>query len=213
MALSPEVRKAIREAYEAGTLQVDSVDAATGKVFRAVVADVLRHRTPHKPLVRVEVDTGQWVECTKDHSLFGRDAEGQIVPVEAGTLQPGASIVVVKDGQAVDVQVISYEEGAPAEFTFDLAVPGPENFVLSNGILAHNSYSCGGISLDLEKSSKYESIKQNAESQFDKATEAKARTTKYVRGLKQQRFGMGVRSSFGPATGHGILSPRSFTGG
>jgi hypothetical protein len=82
--------------------------------------------------------------------------------------------------------------------------------MLSNGILAHNSYSIGGISLDLEKSSKYESLKQNAESMFDKATEAKAQTVKYIRGLQQPRFGIGIRSSFGPFVGKGVLSPRSF---
>ena len=72
------------------------------------------------------------------------------------------------------------------------------------------SYSIGGISLDLEKSSKYMDLKQNAEDQWDKLTEAKARTTKYIRGLSQPRFGQGVRSAFGPAVGKGVLSPRSF---
>jgi hypothetical protein len=98
----------------------------------------------------------------------------------------------------------------PEEYTYDLSVPGPQNFMLSNGILAHNSYSIGGISLDIEKSSKYESLKQNAESQFDKATEAKARTVKFIRGLQQPKYGIGVRSAFGPNVGRGVLSPRSF---
>lgn len=72
------------------------------------------------------------------------------------------------------------------------------------------SYSIGGISLDIEKSSKYMDLKRNAEEQWDKMTEAKARTEKYVRGLSQPRFGRGVRSSFGPQVGRGVLSPRSF---
>jgi len=71
-------------------------------------------------------------------------------------------------------------------------------------------YSIGGISLNLEKSSKYESLKQNAEEQWDKLVEAKARTTKYMRGLSQPRFGRGVRSAFGPFVGRGVLSPRNF---
>jgi hypothetical protein len=107
-------------------------------------------------------------------------------------------------------QVVSLSECPVEEYTYDLSVPLTENFVLTNGILAHNSYSIGGVSLDIEKSSKYESLKQNAESQFDKATEAKARTVKFIRGLQQPRFGMGIRSSFGPALSRGILSPRSF---
>lgn len=71
-------------------------------------------------------------------------------------------------------------------------------------------YSIGGVSLTLEKSSKFESLKQNAEGQFDKGTEAKARTVKYIRGLQQPRFGVGIRSSFGPNVGRGVLSPRNF---
>jgi len=72
------------------------------------------------------------------------------------------------------------------------------------------NYSIGGVSLDLDKSSKYESLKQNAEGQFDKATEAKARTVKFIRGLQQPRYGIGIRSAFGPRVGRGVLSPRNF---
>jgi hypothetical protein len=79
-----------------------------------------------------------------------------------------------------------------------------------NWIANEFDYSIGGISLSIEKSSKYEGMKQNAEDQWDKLTEAKSRTTKYIRGLSQPRFGRGVRSAFGPYVGRGVLSPRSF---
>lgn len=71
-------------------------------------------------------------------------------------------------------------------------------------------YSIGGISLNIDKSSKYMDLKRNAEEQWDKLTEAKARTSKYMRGLSQPRFGHGVRSAFGPYVGRGVLSPKSF---
>ena len=71
-------------------------------------------------------------------------------------------------------------------------------------------YSIGGVSLSIERSSKYESLKQNAESQFDKAAEAKARTTKYALGLAQPRYGRGIRSSFGPHLGRNVMSIRNF---
>jgi hypothetical protein len=80
----------------------------------------------------------------------------------------------------------------------------------TNWVHEEFDYSIGGISLSIERSSKYESLKQNAESQFDKATEAKARTVKFIRGLVQPKYGIGVRSAFGPAVGRGVLSPRSF---
>jgi hypothetical protein len=79
-----------------------------------------------------------------------------------------------------------------------------------NWVANEFDYSIGGISLSIEKSSKYESLKQNAEEQWDKLTEAKVRTTKYMRGLSQPRFGRGVRSAFGPYVGRGVLSPRNF---
>lgn len=71
-------------------------------------------------------------------------------------------------------------------------------------------YSIGGISLNIDKSSKYMSLKENAESQWDKLVEAKRATVRYMRGLRQQRFSPGVRSSFGPQVGSSVLSPRSF---
>lgn len=79
-----------------------------------------------------------------------------------------------------------------------------------NWVADEFDYSIGGVSLSIEKSSKYESLKSNAESQLQLATEAKQRTTKYMRSLTQPRFGRGVRSAFGPHTGAGILSPRKF---
>ena len=80
-----------------------------------------------------------------------------------------------------------------------------------NWIADEFDYSIGGVSLSIEKSSKYESMKQNAETQFnEKAAETKQRTTKYIRGLQQPRFGLGVRSAFGPNVGRGVLSPRNF---
>lgn len=73
-------------------------------------------------------------------------------------------------------------------------------------------YSIGGVSLSIERSSKYESLKSNAEGQFDKATEAKQQTVRFFRGLQQPRYGIGIRSAFGPNVGRGILSPRNFLG-
>ena len=84
-------------------------------------------------------------------------------------------------------------------------------FALSaNWIADEFSYSIGGISLDIDKSSKYESLKSNVEGQWAKLVEQKAMTTKYIMGLQQPRFGIGIRSAFGPYTSRSVLSPRSF---
>jgi intein/homing endonuclease len=203
-------KRAIREAFQQGTLQIKAVDPATGAVAYYQISDVLKHATGHKSLVRTTLTDGRGVTSTVDHSLFHMTGSGGVVPVQAGHLQPGDTIATVTDNRVVPATVAHVEILPPVESTYDLSVPGPENFVLTTGILAHNSYSIGGISLDLEKSSKYMDLKQNAEDQWDKLTEAKARTTKYIRGLSQPRFGQGVRSAFGPAVGKGVLSPRSF---
>jgi hypothetical protein len=77
------------------------------------------------------------------------------------------------------------------------------------------SYSIGGVSLDIDKSSKYSSMADSIDSRFKEMlsadTGAKA-TIKITRGLTQSRYGIGIRSSFGPSVGRGALTPRRFLG-
>jgi len=73
-------------------------------------------------------------------------------------------------------------------------------------------YSIGGVSLTIEKSSKYESLKQGASDQFDKMLEKAKLTVKIVKGLQQPKYGVGIRSSFGPYVGRGVLAPSKFVG-
>ncbi len=81
-----------------------------------------------------------------------------------------------------------------------------------NWIADEFNYSIGGVSLDLDKSSKYESAYQAASDQFDKQLDKGKATVNIVRGLQQPRFGLGIRSAFGPFVGRGVLSPRKFVG-
>jgi len=74
------------------------------------------------------------------------------------------------------------------------------------------NYSIGGISLDLDKSSKYDTLKQGASDQFDKQLEKAKATVKFIKGLQQPKYGMGVRSAFGPFQSRGAVSPRKFMG-
>lgn len=204
-----DLREKIKSDLRLGLLQTQAVDPITGIVSWCTVSDVLQHETGHKPMVLTHLADGRSVKTTVDHSLFHRKGEG-LEPVEAEKLQVGDTIATVSHNVLSWTNVVSVEVLPPDEFTYDLSVPGPENFVLTNGIVAHNSYSIGGISLDIDKFSKYMQLKENAESQWDKLVEAKSRTVKYIMGLKQQRFGNGVRSAFGPNIGKGVLSPRSF---
>ena len=81
-----------------------------------------------------------------------------------------------------------------------------------NWIADEFSYSIGGISLDLDKSSKYESAYSGASEQFDKQLERAKLTVKFIRGLQQPKYGIGIRSSFGPYVGRGVLTPSKFMG-
>lgn len=84
--------------------------------------------------------------------------------------------------------------------------------LILNWISDEFDYSIGGVSLTLEKSSKYESAYQAMSDQFDKQLERAKATVKIVKGLQQPRFGVGIRSAFGPYVGSGVLSPRKFVG-
>lgn len=82
--------------------------------------------------------------------------------------------------------------------------------LMINWISEEFDYSIGGISLSLERSSKYQAAKDQAQEGMQRGRETKLETFKFIRGLQQPRFGIGIRSAFGPAVGRGVLSPRSF---
>lgn len=206
--LSLKNRDAILKTFLSGNLKTKAVDPETGIVGLHTIKDVVQHKTGDRLSATVTSEDGRSVTTTCDHSLFQLQGKG-LQPVRADQLHSGDAIAEVKQDSLCSSPV-RVSVGLPLETSYDLCVPGPENFVLSNGFIAHNSYSIGGISLDLEKSSKYEGMKSNAEEQWDKLVEAKSRTEKYLRGLSQPRFGRGVRSAFGPQVGRGVLSPRSF---
>lgn len=81
-----------------------------------------------------------------------------------------------------------------------------------NWVADEFEYSIGGVSLNLDKASKYEAA-YNAESeQFEKQLERAKATVNYILGLQQPKYGTGIRSAFGPYVGRGVLSPRKFMG-
>jgi hypothetical protein len=81
-----------------------------------------------------------------------------------------------------------------------------------NWIVDEFDYSIGGVSLSLDKSSKYEGAYSSLAEQFDKQLENSKATVNIIKGLQQPRFGMGLRSAFGPYVGRGVLSPQKFIG-
>lgn len=82
-----------------------------------------------------------------------------------------------------------------------------------NWVADEFDYSIGGVSLTIDKSSKYESLKSGAKEQFDTMLEKAKATVKVIKGLQQPKYGVGIRSSFGPYAGRGVLTPSKFIGG
>jgi hypothetical protein len=85
--------------------------------------------------------------------------------------------------------------------------------VALNWIADEFDYSISGVSLNLEKSSKYMSMKENLEQVFDKLKEEAKSTILIVKGIKQPRFGIGVSAALGPYSRVGVQSRRNYTGG
>jgi hypothetical protein len=81
-----------------------------------------------------------------------------------------------------------------------------------NWILDEFDYTIGGVSLSIEKSSKYQSVMNDANTRFLEFMTNAKETVKVIRGLKHSKFGVGIRSSFGPSVGRGSLTPRRFLG-
>lgn len=204
--MDDQTRRDVRNAFRQGLLTVEAVDAS-GQVGWFPVKDVVQHHVPHKQALRITLDDGRDVVATEDHSLFT-----ELTPTKASDLHVGSRVTTVTEGNVTAGVVASVLAVLHSGEMYDLCVPGPENFVLSNGILAHNTYSIGGVSLDLDKSSKYEGAVSTSIDQFDKQLEKAKATVNVIRGLQQPRYGVGIRSSFGPYSGRGVLSPRRFLG-
>lgn len=84
--------------------------------------------------------------------------------------------------------------------------------VMLNWIADEFDYSIGGVSLGLEKSAKYESAYQALKDAWTEQLDRAKQTVKIIAGLQQPKYGIGIRSAFGPYTGSGVLTPRKFVG-
>jgi len=82
-----------------------------------------------------------------------------------------------------------------------------------NWIADEFDYSISGVSLSIEKSSKYESMKRNFYEEADKSQELAKRSIKIVLGLRQPRFSVGISSALGPFSKPGTQSRRNWCGG
>jgi very-short-patch-repair endonuclease len=195
----------LRSSFLNNTLKVRSMVNKNESPAWVPIQDVLRHHTPHKRMVEVKTELGS-VKVTEDHSLFDGISKD---PIETSKIKAGDTIVGIPGDSFEPIKVLDVNSIESEKFTYDLSVPQAENFVLDSGILAHNSYSISGVSLDIEKSSKYMSIKDEFINEYDKLVEAAKRSIKIIKGLRQFRYGVGITSALGPLSRPGIQSRRN----
>jgi len=82
--------------------------------------------------------------------------------------------------------------------------------VALNWIADEFGYSIGGVQLDLEKSSKYQAMRDSLEQQLNAMIEQAKATLKYTKGLRQARFSTGYQSGYlGPGSAPGVMSIRN----
>jgi very-short-patch-repair endonuclease len=189
-----------------GKLTVQSMENKDDKPVWRPLADVLRHNTPHKRMFKIITDTGS-VVVTEDHSLFGWPNKE---PIRTDSLKFGDLVVGLPDQNFGPVKVMGVVEQDQCQNTYDVSVPDTENAVTDSGILVHNTYSISGVSLDIEKSSKYQSMKDEYIAEYDKLVEAAKRSIKIIKGLRQMRYGIGITSALGPLNRPGVQSRRNW---
>lgn len=202
-------KEKIRTSFLKGKLKVKSFNKEEGKVEWKVISDVMRHNSKYKSILRVETEDTQTI-VTEDHSLF---LFNELREIKTSELKVSDLLIVSEGDSIASKEIKSIIKVEDRKYMYDLSVPGNENFFLSSGILAHNSYSVSGVSLDIDKSSKYEAMKNNFWGEFDKGLELAKRSIKIVKGLQQPRYGIGISSALGPYSRPGIQSRRNYVSG
>jgi len=199
----------IKESFYKGRLEVKSLSEDKGNVDWVPIKDIYRHNSLYKKMIKVVTDKGD-VVVTDDHSLFSWETKK---PIAANKLKIGYPIIANENNILVKAVIRSIEDNPAENYTYDLCVPGTESAFLSSGILVHNSYTISGVSLDVDKSAKYEGMKNNFITEYDKLKEQAKRSIKIIRGLRQPRYGVGISSALGPYSSPGVQARRNFISG
>lgn len=108
---------------------VKAYDSRTGNIVTAAAKDIRLEKYVDE-LFELELLDGSMVKCTPEHLLMDRKGDF----LEAKTIRPGQLL----SGNHMVVHVTRHKliEKVPV---YDMAVPQHMNFVLANGLVAHNS--------------------------------------------------------------------------
>lgn len=199
-----------KKEYQSGQIKIKSLQ--DGSVCWKSTTNIMQHDSIHKNIFQVILENGRSVVVTSDHSLFTL-WDDHIISIRTDKMSIDTPIVVVDQNTYITSNVKQIKQLPNRKYMYDISVPDTECFVLADsGILAHNSYSIGGISLDLDKSSKYQSLADTLQSRLESMLEQAHATVRYTKGLQQPRSGVGVRShvGLGPHSGPSVISARNF---
>ena len=133
--LSTKTKNSIKEAFKKGKLQILSANK-DGIISYKKIVDVLKHNCFYKKNFKVKTKN-KTIIVTEDHSLFSM-SENKIFPIK---LTLCSTFIVIKKNNKCFLQKANVKEAESREFMYDLSVEENENFFLSSGILAHNSFS------------------------------------------------------------------------
>jgi hypothetical protein len=111
-------------------------------------------------------------------------------------------------------QIFSVED-IPPGFKYLVVLKAAEFAITAlslNWIEEEFGYSIQGISLDIDKSSKYMAMGEALAARTEQALEKVKSGFHFTRGLQQQKFRMGAQGVLGPYTGRGSVNPRNWVG-
>ena len=130
-------KSSIKKAFKEGKIKIKSVDE-NGVVEYKKVTDVLKHSSLTKKIYKITLKNKKEIIVTEDHSLF--TIENDKLKTVCAKDNP-SKIVYIENDKIELIDVEENKEVEQREYMYDLSVDDNENFVLTTGILAHNSFA------------------------------------------------------------------------
>jgi len=131
------LKEKIKKSFENGSLYIKSSDKDC-KVSLKRIIDVLKHFCPYKEIFDVELIDGKKITVTEDHSIY-TISDSKLKEVKP--IEKPKEIVELENEICTLVDVLQILKQDNREYMYDLSVEENENFFLTSGILAHNSFS------------------------------------------------------------------------
>jgi len=107
------------------------------KIELKKISDVLKHYCLHKKVFKTQL-LNKSITTTEDHSIY-TIFDSKLLEVKPN--ENPKSIVIIDQDSCVLSDVIEIKKEYSREFMYDLSVEDNQNFFLTSGILAHNSFA------------------------------------------------------------------------